>query len=604
MLDTEKYTSKPKNAGAITNRIINHPVDIEPEDLIKEIASGKSFVPCSLHHKNGVIKRRIENWQSQQLICLDIDDGMTIDEALIEFKDSAMFIYTTFSHSDENHKFRVVMATNEPITKYSDFTSTISYWMNRYPMVDQSCKDGSRLFYGGDNIFLINLSNRIPIIYSDDSLEVFRPYNRITNNTNNAIVGSKNLTQVHSNNIELIKSKDIEGLQFLINPLPITFHTHEEVYEYLSRQDLRKFLGLYDEYFNCIFHVDNSPSASIYVNPKTNHFVYKCFSGNCTFKNGTIIKCVERILKCNRIQALRFLRKVYRINYYETDWQKEQKEILEENMRYIRSDQFEQDYPELHKRIKNYLGELYIIHSIAKDNLPAEHYTEDQINSLFFASVRHIEKLCVRNGLRRNEDLKSMANKLSLFTYLGLLFKLKEDDIPEILLKEAKRELMKKKDKIGGNIKLVSFFEIPSYSDQSLSFGEEKAIEFKDKHLTMRGWSYEMIHRVLGEDEASRVYPQLKGKELSERSKINTSVIEEVMNNILNEKGWVTEQQILEDIDLKKVYKEKQMKKALGEILDKYGLVRKRLNKDLKIKLNVNIDGYPFVMYREGKLHE
>ena len=57
------------------------------------------------------MRRAIENWESQQVIALDFDEGLTLEEALNEsyFKENAAFVYTTFSHTKEQHKFRVVL---------------------------------------------------------------------------------------------------------------------------------------------------------------------------------------------------------------------------------------------------------------------------------------------------------------------------------------------------------------------------------------------------------------------------------------------------------------------------------------------------------------
>lgn len=614
-LDTEEYNNKPnhKQVIQINKRIVKNQIDISPKQLASEIVKGKSFVPATFNKDaDGKYKRQIKLWNSQQIICLDFDEGMTIEQAKREFKNNAMFIYTTFNHSSDHHKFRVVMAANKVITDYKELQVIYDYLHNKYPMADSSCTDGSRLFYGGKELIELNYNNRLCIdsivnnnknkLDSNKSHEGFRPYDNITINTNDSYVGtkSKSVETVDNTNVRLIKNKDINKLQKILKPKKVKFHTHEEVYEYLSKQDIQKYLGVNGKYFNCVFHEDNKPSANIYKNYNTDHYVYKCFSDKCTFKSGTIIKATERLLKCRRIDALKFLRKVYRIEYYETKWQKEQKEILEENMRYLISEQFKIDYPELHKRIKNYIGELYVIHSVAKDNLPAEGYTKDQVNALMFASVRYIEKICVSAGMRKNEDIKGMANKLGLFAYLGILFKLQEDQIPDFLLKEAKRQLMKNKEKLGAkSLNMVSFFEIPSYSDDILSFSEEKANEFKNKHLTMRGWSYEMLYRVLGKDEANRVYPQMKGKELSDKSKISTKMIEKETMRLLEKQGWVVEQQVLNNIKLSKNYKQKQIKRVLGELIEKYDLIRRRLNKDLKNKLNCNIKGYPYVIYKE-----
>ena len=48
-----------------------------------------------------MIKRSIGYWHSQEIIALDFDDGMTLEEAVKAFSGEAVFIYTTFSHTEE-----------------------------------------------------------------------------------------------------------------------------------------------------------------------------------------------------------------------------------------------------------------------------------------------------------------------------------------------------------------------------------------------------------------------------------------------------------------------------------------------------------------------
>lgn len=126
-----------------------------------------------------------------------------------------------------------------------------------------------------------------------------------------------------------------------------------------------------------------------FLSEDTGHYIYKCHSERCGF-TGTIIECVEKLHNETRPDALNFLRKVYRITYTETDWQKRQKLILEENKRVIYSNEFEEFYPNLYKRIRNHLSELYILNDLFKDYVITEIYSDNDNNALVFKSMREI----------------------------------------------------------------------------------------------------------------------------------------------------------------------------------------------------------------------
>ncbi|WKL03168.1 hypothetical protein Q0F98_05715 [Paenibacillus amylolyticus] len=133
LIDQKKFSYKPssKEIGSISNRLIQNPVDVEPSQFANEIIQGKSFVPAYITTKaNGLITRTQDCWTSQQVICIDFDNGyydrtlkqkvkdvhITWEEAQEEFKTSAIFMYKTFSHTDDWPKFSVVFAYNEPFT--------------------------------------------------------------------------------------------------------------------------------------------------------------------------------------------------------------------------------------------------------------------------------------------------------------------------------------------------------------------------------------------------------------------------------------------------------------------------------------------------------
>ncbi|WP_041423890.1 CHC2 zinc finger domain-containing protein [Thermosediminibacter oceani] len=235
------------------------------------------------------------------------------------------------------------------------------------------------------------------------------------------------LTHKDYSHFDLIKNKDIQTLQDIINPKPVKFNNHDDVYDYIKQQDLKLFLGIdgNKKMFNCIFHDDQKPSAEVLISEDTGHQIYYCFG--CGFK-GTIIQCVEKIQHANRVDALRFLRQVYKIEYEETEWQKKQKEIIEENMRFIISDEFENSYPETYKLVKRYINDLYLILGYAKDHVLTENFTDDEDNAIFFASIKFLTKICDCGSMQRMND------RIALFTFLGFLNKLQKHQIPDFLL--------------------------------------------------------------------------------------------------------------------------------------------------------------------------
>ncbi|BDG36479.1 hypothetical protein [Saccharococcus caldoxylosilyticus] len=394
-------------------------------------------------------------------------------------------------------------------------------------------------------------------------------------------------------NVSLIKQQNIKELQEILKPEGIKLHSHDEVYDYLKKQSLQEFLGLHGQTFNCIFHDDKNPSAGIIINEETGHHIYNCFSSNCSVHQPlTIIEVTKRLTGLKTADALRFLRKVYEVDYYDSEWQKEKKVLIEENLRLISSNEFETRYPEINSMIKRYKTELDVLHQLAIEHLQTENFTDNQGNPIFFASTRSIARKC-------GKDKRRVSQRISLFAYLGLIRKLPENEIPPFLLKKAKSEAAKKKQQ-----HLINFYSIPAYNEITLQFVKRKVREYKERGFTMRGWSRELVLRTLGEDEADRVFPQISGKQIKDGQV--TKDIERLTLVLIEQKGWTTEAEILaemiEQYKGKKSHYEKRIKQIIPELIDKYGLCKSRLNKKLKQQLNVIVDGYPNIIYKTSQV--
>lgn len=411
-------------------------------------------------------------------------------------------------------------------------------------------------------------------------------------NNNKVLVYIIGTSISESNNIALIKNQSLEMLQQIIQPQPILLNSHEEVYSYLKKQDLQLFLGL-PKRFNCIFHKEKNPSANIYIHKETGYYWYKCFSQNCGVTKD-IISITENLLKCSTPKALTFLRKLYKIDYVETEWQKERKQILDENVRLLLDVQrFELIAPETYKRIKNYIPDLVVINNFAKDKVITESFTDDKGIPLFYASIGFLGKMCSRR------DVKSMCNRIGIFSYLGLVNKLDSKNIPEFLLRKSMEQAKMKKQK-----NIITYISIPSYCDEVLTFSENKAKEFKEKGFTMRGMSREMIYRALGEAEADRVYPQLKGKPLNEVSEEFACEVDKIAIDLILNQGYATEEQIVGYVKGNKEVTRSKLKRVIAETIDKYDFKKCKVNKKLKEKYGITVKGYPFIIIKNQNKEE
>lgn len=117
----------------------------------------------------------------------------------------------------------------------------------------------------------------------------------------------------------------------------------------------------------------------------------------------------------------------------------------------------------------------------------------------------------------------------------------------------------------------------------------------------MSNWGWEMLYRTFGKEEADRVYPQLSKKRISEISHEHLSRIERILFQLIDDKGYAVEDDVVTKVDFEfggAGYKKKQLKVCIGEIINKYELNRMRLNKKLKEKYGYKGNGYPYVILK------
>jgi hypothetical protein len=579
MLDNIAFSEKPKGyeIGMISNRIINCPVDINVEELANALGSGKTIVPATFISRQGNLRRSIENWYSQQVIALDFDEGLTLEEAYEDsfFRDNAVFLYQTFSHTEQHHKFRVVFVLDEPVSEYKHFETIINELLTRYPYADQACKDGSRLFFGGTLVSPFSYENRLKV---QDIINV-TPLQDINNYLTNMSVARVQppKTYKHANNIELIKSRNISQLQERLGIEPVTL-TSNMVIDYIKRQDLRVFLGLASNKKNFIdiFHDEANPSASIYQSYKGNgHWLYKCFSTSHPFI-GTIIHVVQKLLGCSIIEAKRFLIEVFKITIYESEAVKEFKESIDMYKEMLRSDELEEIHPNFYKVFNRYghLQDLYMLLDLTKEFITND--TDPRI--VFYHSIRTLAKHFGRG-------VSPTGTRLNFLTFFQLIKKLNDSEVPKELLAIQQHNKRSK-----GYQYRNSTYELPIYTYEFFCQIDEMCKIWLEKGCTSRTVSYEGIFRTFGSAEAERVFPQDKGKEIAELNEGIVSNIVLITLKLIEYKGWTTEKEVLDCLFSERghyEFKKGQFKRCIGEMLDAYELELISTNKKVKEEMGI-----------------
>lgn len=94
--------------------------------------------------------RREDTFVSRELIMIDIDSGMTIEQLLEDdfYNRYGAGFYTTPSHQDHAHRFRIMFRLEVPITDAQKLSKLNRMLLRVFDQADAACKDATRIFYG------------------------------------------------------------------------------------------------------------------------------------------------------------------------------------------------------------------------------------------------------------------------------------------------------------------------------------------------------------------------------------------------------------------------------------------------------------------------
>ena len=131
-----RFTSKPHLPEVIT-------VDTE-DDLIEAICNNAWSPSVFDGYRNQ------GNFLYTDFMVLDIDEDMTIDEALeeVEHLGVTCLCMPSTSHTEEHHRFRLIFPLEKRITDKEVFTATMEMLVETFP-ADPSCVGDTARFYFG-----------------------------------------------------------------------------------------------------------------------------------------------------------------------------------------------------------------------------------------------------------------------------------------------------------------------------------------------------------------------------------------------------------------------------------------------------------------------
>ncbi|MED0687905.1 hypothetical protein [Anoxybacillus ayderensis] len=165
-LDSQRFHRKPEKweVAIISNRIASLPTEVTMQEFAKAVVTpnGRSFAPAVF--RDGI--RKNAYWLSQQVFALDIDEGLSVANAVERcerYDIMPNFIYTTFRSTPDHEKFRMVFLVNEEVHDIRVRELIQRSLMTLFPEADVQTKDASRLLFGGKELVYEAYDNVISV---------------------------------------------------------------------------------------------------------------------------------------------------------------------------------------------------------------------------------------------------------------------------------------------------------------------------------------------------------------------------------------------------------------------------------------------------------
>lgn len=617
MYFNHKFKEKPqgKQCGWVQKSLTQANISIE--NLADALCHGASFKPAVLVGGN-----KAENWCQQQLFGLDFDDGIKIEEAynkVISLGIIPCFMYTTFSHKEEHHKFRMIFCNDTVITDGNIRDRLQATLMGIIGDIDEVCFNRDRLFFGGKGQLVlypdyearINVESIIERYWNDNFEQYIsnaKPKKKKTPAASSKSKDKRNSDKEYGPyenlNVKAIKEHDVEYLRKVLAHEPIEFENKNEFWDYIySELDIAELIDIDNpRSFCCVLHDDHNPSANIFTT-QNGIQKYRCCSENLTFHIKQLIEMLGNFK--SEYKSIQFIMDIYNLSIKESKWSIEQRENIDLMISNITLNKFKELCPQADKNIKYAKDTFLMMLSIARNNVYSEKFSNDDGEIVFFVTNKKLAEYMGKGNSQKKID--KVSKYIKMLIYHDLIRILDDSQVPKELLMKAIK--YSGTDKRSGNH--VSFYAIPSWVIQQLKTIENNGIRWKDKGYRIGGVSFDMFYRSEGFDVAASLYPQYKKKKneygeivnrtTTQASDERTMKISEVILKTIQRKGYCTEKEVVYILGNQYRYEvtETQIKRCLNEIMDSYGLKKVKANKVLKEQYQIKSNCYPNIIIED-----
>lgn len=378
------------------------------------------------------------------LLYLDVDNAnehLPYQEALSNLEAEGLFpalIYSTHSHTEQRHRYRIVFQLPYPIknSEYKILCHHVASFLGK-DCVDHSCFTINHAYFPGKEILFV----------AEDILEISReskagssstfPQENIYKKSHKPFIGE-------SRRIDLYDEKNQDGAWIQAQRLPM----HEIIGVPL------------DEPFPCHLHEETVGSARVVLLPD-GRYMYKCY-GNCVFHKDNMTPQEQGIDILSYLQHrydLDFassLRKLEELTGFdiETEFERRKKKDIERGIKYMLSKQFKTEQPVVSKFLFRYSNSKWRIYKSLLDY--ATYYmlnrpmTKRRPNPAFYMSISMLAKFLEDNGIKTSYEPKEVNKKLNELVYYGFIHKHKDSEIPRFLLLKLRDERSYVSDRRGG----------------------------------------------------------------------------------------------------------------------------------------------------------
>ncbi|MCD4978781.1 MULTISPECIES: hypothetical protein [Enterococcus] len=580
----------------ISNTIMNNLMEITIQDFAEEIAvNGKTVVLAELSENK---LSKMTPIIGQELVMLDFDNKdannlFTIEdlEADTFMQENACFVYRTFSDLfSEVDKFRVVFRLNKLATENHEIEQIYQALFKKYPQADSSVGQTSRLFFGSNSGYeVIDWDNRL------DTTKLVEVRNTDISKEDKAISGE--MIDDSIPNYELLKIGRFDIVkEKLGDNFAGDFPDGIVAGNYFKSLDMRELLELPEgNPFMDIFHEEENPSASVFLNKEYDIYLYKCFSKTSPFQ-GDIIRVVGKLLGLNSYTKI--VEVLINITNSNISWNSEIGEArlnALELQKALEKNTLNLNFPELNTYLSRYRKEISILLDLIFDYTYVDKQT-GEVKYMNFLSIKSYTKL-VKDNLGYNISEGKMWNILNVVTVTELIHKVETNKIPKGIFDD----LIDKQKKDSEQIRTSNVY-IPTIDIQNAQAIAEKMVQ---NRVTISGLGYELVYRLFGEEKAKRDFPQaytpLEEKGLITMSKQNKNLPKssvalekaavKILVTELETKGYIFESELISKLAknrrMKLMDTKKRFEKIRADVYNKYDISRERLTKNLYRDLGI-----------------